>query len=47
MASQEQEPSVREENTMRAPINNINLVGTIHVVEVSQTKIHVQQYGFF
>jgi hypothetical protein len=32
---------------MRAPINNIDLMGTIHVVEARQAKIDVQQYGVF
>jgi hypothetical protein len=33
MTSQEQKPSAGEENIMRAPVNNIDLVGAIHVVE--------------
>jgi hypothetical protein len=32
---------------MRAPINNIDLVGEIHVVKARQAKIDVQQYGVF
>jgi hypothetical protein len=47
MTLQEQEPSTREENTMRAHVNNIDMVGTIHVVESRQAKINAQQYGVF
>ncbi len=32
---------------MRALIDNIALMGTIHVVEAKQTKINVLQYGVF
>ncbi len=47
MTLQEQEPLAREENTMRAHINNIDLVGAIHAVEARQVEIDVQQYGVF
>jgi hypothetical protein len=47
MTLQEQEPLAREENTMRAPINNIDLVGAIRFVEARQVEIDVQQYGVF
>jgi hypothetical protein len=42
MTLQEQEPSVREKNIVRAPINNIDLMGAIHAVEIRQAKIDVQ-----
>jgi hypothetical protein len=32
---------------MKAPINNIDVVGTIHVVDARQAKIDVWQYGIF
>jgi hypothetical protein len=47
MTSQEQKPSTGEENILRAHINNIDLVGAIHVIEARQAKIDVQQYGVF
>jgi hypothetical protein len=47
MTLQEQEPLATEENTMRAHINNIDLVGAIHAVEARQVEIDVQQYGVF
>jgi hypothetical protein len=39
MTLEEQEPSVGEENTMRASVNNIDLVGAIHVVEARRAEI--------
>jgi hypothetical protein len=47
MTLQEQEPSTGEENTMRAPFNNIDFVGAIHAVEVRQAETNAQQYGVF
>jgi hypothetical protein len=41
MTLHEQKPLVGEDNTVRALINNIVLVGTIHVVEAKQAKINV------
>jgi hypothetical protein len=41
MTLQQQKPSAREENMMRAHVNNIDLVGAIHVVEASQGEIDV------
>jgi hypothetical protein len=39
MTFQKQEPSIGEENTVRAPIINIDLVGAIHVIEARQAEI--------
>jgi hypothetical protein len=47
MTLQEQKPSAWEENTARALINNIDLVGAIHDVEARQAEIDAQQYGIF
>jgi hypothetical protein len=47
MTLQEQESSTWEENTMRAPVNNIDMVGAIHAVEARQVEIDTQQYGVF
>ncbi|CAK9237290.1 unnamed protein product [Sphagnum troendelagicum] len=43
----EQEPSAGEENTVRAPVNNIDLVVAIHAAEARQAEIDAQQYGAF
>jgi hypothetical protein len=40
MTLHEQEPSAGEENTVRASIYNIDLVGAIHVLEARQAKIN-------
>jgi hypothetical protein len=42
MTLQEQEPSARDKNTVRALVNNIDLVGIIHAVETRQAEIDVQ-----
>jgi hypothetical protein len=47
MTIHEQEPSTRKENIVKAPVNNIDQVGEIHVIEARQTKIDAQQYGVF
>jgi hypothetical protein len=47
MTLQEQEPSAGEENTVRAPVNNIDLVVAIHAAEARQAEIDAQQYGAF
>jgi len=47
MTLQEQKPSAGEKNTVKAPVNNIDLVGAIHVVDARQVQIDVQQYGVF
>jgi len=47
MTIKEQKPLAGEENTMRAHVNNIGLVGAIHVIEARQGKINAQQYGVF
>jgi hypothetical protein len=39
MTLQEQEPSTKEENTMRALVNNIDLVAAINVIEARQAEI--------
>ncbi|CAK9883084.1 unnamed protein product [Sphagnum jensenii] len=43
----EQESSAGEENTVRAPVNNIDLVVAIHAAEARQAEIDAQQYGAF
>jgi hypothetical protein len=47
MTLQELKPSAGEKNTVKAPVNNIDLVGAIHVVEAKQVEIDAQQYGVF
>jgi len=47
MTIHEQEPLAGEENTVRAPINNIDMVGAIHAIEARQNKIDARQYGVF
>jgi hypothetical protein len=32
---------------VRAPVNNINLVGAIHAIEARQAKIDAKKYGVF
>jgi hypothetical protein len=39
MTLEEQEPSAGEENTMRALVNDIDLVGVIHDVKARQGEI--------
>jgi hypothetical protein len=39
MTLEEQEPSVGKENPIRAHVNNIDLVGAIHVVKTKQSEI--------
>jgi hypothetical protein len=39
MTLEEQEPSVGEENIVRAPVNNVDLVGATHAVKARQAEI--------